>query len=112
MNVAEHIAVLLWRLGVREAYGVCGREIVPVWSALLASRGTDHEIATRHARHENGAGFAAVGSWTQTGRPVAVFVTTRPGLTNVVTSIETARATGAKLGLLSPLPPADERGRV
>ena len=111
-TVAEQIAWLLWQLGVREAYGVCGREIVPMWSALLASRGTPYEIATRHARHENGAGFAAIGSWSQTGRPVAVFVTTGPGITNVITSLETARATGAKLVLLSPLTPAAERGRL
>ena len=112
MTVANQVAMLLRQLGVREAYGVCGREIVPVWSALLATRATPHEIATRHARHENGAGFAAIGSWSQTGRPVAVFVTTGPGLTNVITSLETARATGAKLVLLSPLTPAAERGRL
>jgi acetolactate synthase-1/2/3 large subunit len=112
ITVAQHLAALLWNVGVREAYGICGREIVPVWSALLASRGTPYEIATRHARHENGAGFAAIGSWTQTDRPVAVFVTTGPGLTNVITSLETARATGAKLILLSPLTPAAERGRL
>lgn len=112
MTVARHIAVLLSRLGVREAWGVCGREIVPMWSALLESGGTSHEIATRHTRHENGAGFAAIGSWMQTGRPVAVFVTTGPGLTNVLTSLETASATGAKLVLLSALTPAAERGRL
>jgi acetolactate synthase-1/2/3 large subunit len=112
ITVAQHVAELLGRLGVREAYGVCGREIVPVWSALLGTRGTEHEIATVHTRHENGAGFAAIGSWAQTVRPVAVFVTTGPGLTNVITSLETARATGAKLVLLSPLTPAAERGRL
>lgn len=111
-TVAGHVARMLWELGVREAYGVCGREIVPVWSALLATRGTEHEIATRHARHENGAGFAAIGSWFETGRPVAVFVTTGPGLTNVITSLETARAAGTKLVLVSPLTPAAERGRL
>src|SRR3954471_20245170 len=65
-----------------------------------------------HTRHENGAGFAAIGSWAQTGRPVAVFVTTGPGLTNVITSLETARASGAKLVLISPTTPPAERGRL
>ena len=110
-TVAEHLADLLWQLGVRDVFGVCGREIVPVWHALLSTAGTDREIATRHARHENGAGFAAVGSWLQTDRPAGVFVTTGPGLTNVLTSLETARATGAKILLLSALTPAKERGR-
>lgn len=112
MTIADHVAKLLSALGIREAYGVCGREIVPVWSALLATRGRAHEIATRHARHENGAGFAAIGSWTQTDRPVAIFVTTGPGVTNVLTALETARAMGAKFVLLSPVTPAAERGRV
>jgi acetolactate synthase-1/2/3 large subunit len=112
ITVAEHIVMLLSELGVREAYGVCGREIVPVWTALLASRGTPYEITTRHARHENGAGFAAIGSWAQSDRPVAVYTTTGPGLTNAITALETARATGAKLVLISPLTPAAERGRL
>ena len=112
MPVAKHLAIVLWTLGVREAWGVCGREIVPMWSALLESEGTPWEIATRHARHENGAGFAAIGSWMQTDRPTAIFATTGPGLTNVITSLETARATGAKFILLSPVTPAVERGRL
>lgn len=111
-TVAHVLVWLLWHLGIRDAWGVCGREIVPVWSAFLATLGTAYAIATRHARHENGAGFAALGSWTQTDRPVAVFVTTGPGLTNALTSLETARAAGAKLVLISPLTPADERGRL
>lgn len=112
LTVTGYLITLLWELGVREAYGVCGREIVPLWSGLLETRGTRRAIATRHARHENGAGFAAVGSWAVSGRPVAVFVTTGPGLTNVITSLETARAAGARLILLSPLTPAAERGRL
>jgi acetolactate synthase-1/2/3 large subunit len=110
--VASQLVELLWQLGVREAYGVCGREIVPVWAALLDTEGTEREIATRHVRHENGGGFAAVGSWLATGRPVAIFVTTAPGVTNVITSLETARATGARYILLSPLTPAVESGRL
>ncbi|MBJ7330453.1 MAG: thiamine pyrophosphate-binding protein [Solirubrobacteraceae bacterium] len=111
-TVAEHLATLLWKLGVRNAFGVCGREIVPVWHALLSTARTEREIATYHGRHETGAGFAAVGSWLQTGRPVGVFTTTGPGLTNVVTALETARVTGAKVILLSPLTPVAERGRL
>ena len=91
---------------------MCGREIAHMWSALLETRGSERGITTMHARHENGAGFCAIGSWAQTGRPAAVFVTTAPGLANVITSLEMARATGAQLVLLSPLTPASERGRL
>ena len=110
-KLSQRLARMLWELRVREAYGVCGREISELWSALLLTQGTDHAIATMHARHENGAGFAAIGSWSQTRRPTAVFVTTLPGLANVITSLEVARATGAQILLLSPLTPAAERGR-
>ncbi|HEX4345444.1 MAG TPA: thiamine pyrophosphate-binding protein [Solirubrobacteraceae bacterium] len=111
-TTAQRIARMLQELGIREAYGVCGREIAHMWSALLQTRGSEDAIATMHARHENGAGFCAIGSWTQTGRPAAVFVTTAPGLANVITSLEVARATSAQLVLLSPLTPASERGRL
>src|SRR3954469_12783460 len=110
-ELAEQLATLLARVGVREAYGVTGREIVPIWCALIASLGGEHPIATRHTRHENGAGFAAIGSWFATGRPAAVFLTTGPGITNALTSLEAARAAGARFVVLTPLTPATESGK-
>lgn len=47
---------MLWQLGVRQAFGVCGREIALTWAALLASETSARAIATMHMRHENGAG--------------------------------------------------------
>lgn len=111
-TVAAALATTLWELGVREVYGITGREIARTWAALVHSADGDCPLATMHTRHENGAGYAAVGGWAATDRPAAVFVTTGPGLTNVLTSLETARAAGAKLILLSPLTPAGERGRL
>ncbi|MDX6720551.1 MAG: acetolactate synthase large subunit [Solirubrobacteraceae bacterium] len=102
----------MWQLGVRHAFGVTGREIAPVWRALFTSDETAHPIMAIHTRHENGAGYAAVGSWHESGRPSAMFVTTAPGLTNALTSLETARAVGAKLVLLSPLTAACNRGKL
>jgi acetolactate synthase I/II/III large subunit len=112
VTVSEAVVSLLYEVGVRESYGVCGRENVPIWGALLATIGTKREIATRHARHENGAGYAAVGSWMQTGRPTAIYSTSCPGVANTLTSLEVARAAGAKLVMLSPLTPAAERDRL
>ncbi|HEX4345440.1 MAG TPA: thiamine pyrophosphate-binding protein [Solirubrobacteraceae bacterium] len=111
-TVAEYVVELLWDLGVRHAFGVTGREIAAVWQALFQSDETEHPIVTIHARHENGAGYAAVGAWHQSGCPSAMFVTTAPGLTNAMTSLETARAVGAKIVLLSPLTAACARGRL
>lgn len=110
-TVATRLVDLLWQLGVRQAYGICGREVIAIWAALLESAGTGRPIETLHGRDETGAGTAAIGSWFVTGEPVAIFVTTGPGITNVITALETARQTGAKLILLSPLTPAVERGR-
>jgi acetolactate synthase-1/2/3 large subunit len=111
-ELALQIARLLALAGVRESWGVSGREIVPMWSALVESLGSALPIATRHTRHENGAGFAAIGSWMQSGRPSAIFVTTGPGITNVLTSLESARAAGARFVVVSPLTPATETGRL
>ena len=111
-TVAEYVVELLWGLGVRHAFGVTGREIAVVWRALFESDETEHPIITIHTRHENGAGYAAVGAWHESGRPSAMFVTTAPGLTNAMTSLETARAVGAKVVLLSPLTAACARGRL
>src|SRR4051794_18137424 len=110
-ELAQQLATLLALIGVREAYGVTGREIVPMWCALIESLGGEHPILTRHTRHENGAGFAAIGSWFAGGRPAAIFLTTGPGITNALTSLEAARAAGARVVVLTPLTPATESGR-
>ena len=112
LTFSHALADVLWQLGVRDAFGVCGREIGAFWSALRQTTGTEHEIATLHARHENGAGYAAYGCWAVSDRPVAAFATTGPGLTNIITSLVMARVAGAKLILLSAATSARERGRL
>lgn len=110
--VAEHLVRILWTLGVRVMFGVTGREITPVWSALQASRFTNWRIVTIHTRRESGAGYAAIGSWAQTRLPAGVYTTTGPGITNAITALETARAAGAKLILVTPLTPVENRNRL
>lgn len=109
---AEQLVRMLWDLGVRFTFGICGREIIPLWSALQASQATDRPIVTIHARRESGAGYAAIGSWAQTGRPAGLFTTTGPGITNAITALETARAAGAKLVLVTPLTPIEHRHQL
>lgn len=111
-TVAARLVTLFHELGARSAWGICGREIVPVWHALLASAGTPSAIRAFHGRHESGMGFAAAMSSVLSGRPVVVYVTTGPGLTNVLTSLHSARAAGARLILVSPVTPTAERGRL
>jgi len=103
---ARHIVAVLHALGIRAAYGVIGREIVPLVSALHAA-----PLVVRYARSESGAALMALGDWTQSDRPTALFVTTGPGITNVLTGAGALRAAGAPFVLLSPLTPAEETDR-
>ena len=78
---AVAFAEALEDLGVRHAFGVSGGAISFFWSAL---GGTGIEVT--HFRHESGAAFAACEASIASGAPVVVFVTTGPGLTNVLSA--------------------------
>ncbi len=64
-----------------------------------------------HFRHESGAAFAATEAHFVSGRPVVVFTTTGPGVTNALTGILAARTEGAKIVMLSAYGSAPQRGR-
>jgi thiamine pyrophosphate-dependent acetolactate synthase large subunit-like protein len=105
-NASQAIVSFLTRLGVRYAFGVSGGAIAAIWGALSQS-----EIEVVHFRHESGAVFAAVEAHFATDKPVVVFTTTGPGLTNALTGILAARGEGAKIILLSACTTASNRGR-
>ena len=94
-TVAEALADGLAAMGVTRAFGVSGGAISFFWAALAGSG-----IEVTHFRHESGAGFAACEASIVTGAPVLVFVTTGPGLTNVLTSVYAARHEGARVVLV------------
>jgi acetolactate synthase-1/2/3 large subunit len=106
VTAAEALAQFLASLGVEYAFGVSGGAIGPIWAALEAS-----PIQVLHFRHEVGACFAAMEAYFATGRPVAVFATTGPGITNALTGLFAARWDGAKLIFLSGATTAGKRGR-
>src|SRR2546423_8483823 len=83
---AVAFAEALENLGGRHAFGVSGGAISFFWSAL---GGTGVEVT--HFRYESGAAFAACEASIASGAPVVVFVTTGPGLTNVLTGAYAAR---------------------
>src|SRR5690348_2034012 len=85
-TVVSALVEMLSRLGVQQAYGVSGGAMAALWDALSASR-----LGVFHMRHETGAAFAAIEASFASGRPVAVFTTTGPGLTNALTGILAAR---------------------
>ncbi|NJR45085.1 MAG: thiamine pyrophosphate-binding protein [Hyellaceae cyanobacterium CSU_1_1] len=105
-TVGEAIVKILQDLGVRYAFGVSGGGIGPLWATLYQS-----DIEVMHFRHESGAAFAATEAYLASERPVVVFTTTGPGITNALTGLFAARGEGAKVILLSATTPAGNRGR-
>ena len=105
-TLAEGLVQVLVELGVRQSFGVSGGAMATLWHALTRS-----ELAVRHFRHESGAAFAAVEAHFASDRPVAVFTTTGPGLTNALTGLLAARRDGAKIIVLSAATAAAQRGR-
>jgi acetolactate synthase-1/2/3 large subunit len=93
-------------LGVRRAFGVSGGAISFFWSAL---GGTGIEVT--HFRHESGAAFAACEASIASGAPVVVFVTTGPGLTNVLTGAYATRHEPARVILVSASTESGMHGR-
>jgi thiamine pyrophosphate-dependent acetolactate synthase large subunit-like protein len=107
LTVAQAIAKILADIGVSHAFGVSGGAMATVWAAL-----SNHpQIEVIHCRHEGGAAFAATENHFASDRPVVVFTTAGPGITNALTGILAARGEGAKVILISACTSAPQRGR-
>ena len=104
-TVADAIPAALRALGVRQAYGVSGGAQALLWAGFSSA------LEVIHCRHESGAAFAATEASIAGDLPVAVFVTTGPGITNALTGIIAARTEGAKVVLVSAYSSAPHRGR-
>ncbi len=101
-----HAAVaMLARLGVGHAFGVIGGTIAPFAHALEGA------IELVHCRHEAGAAFAAAECSLASGKPVAVFTTTGPGLVNALNGLVAAKWEGARVVLVSSTTSPPVRGR-
>lgn len=106
LTVGETVVKMLEDMGVESAFGVSGGGIGPLWASLNRSK-----IQVLHFRHESGAAFAACEAHFASDRPVVVFVTTGPGITNALTGLLAARGEGAKVILLSATTASGNRGR-
>lgn len=105
-SVSRAIAQSLYDSGVREAFGLLGGGIAPFAAGL-----SNTPIRFFHFRHEAGAGFAALESWFETGRPGVAVVTTGPGIFNVLNAAMAARVDGAKYLLISGFTSRQQVGR-
>lgn len=107
LTVAQAIAKIFEDIGVRDAFGVSGGAMATIWAALSNSP----LIQVTHCRHEGGAAFAATENYFASDRPVVVFTTAGPGITNAITGLLAARGEGAKVILVSACTSAPQRGR-
>lgn len=73
----------LENLGVTDVFGLPGGAIMPFYDELMSSTGIRHILV----RHEQGAGHAAEGYASSTGRIGVCIATSGPGATNLVTAI-------------------------
>ena len=107
LTVAHALVKVLENLGVEEAFGVSGGAMATLWGALSNSPTID----VLHCRHEGGAAFAATEAHFASDRPIVVFTTACPGITNALTGLLAARDEGAKVVYLSACTSAPQRGR-
>ena len=76
----------LEKLGVKDVFGLPGGAIMPFYDELMSSTTIRHILL----RHEQGAGHAAQGYASSTGRIGVAIATSGPGATNLVTAIADA----------------------
>jgi acetolactate synthase-1/2/3 large subunit len=80
---AEAVVRSLELLGITDVFGLPGGAILPVYDPLMDSSKVRHILV----RHEQGAGHAAQGYASSTGKLGVCIATSGPGATNLVTAI-------------------------
>ncbi|GAA1470370.1 acetolactate synthase large subunit [Microbacterium thalassium] len=83
---AQAVVRSLELLGVTDVFGIPGGAIMPVYDPLMDDPAVRHYLV----RHEQGAGHAAEGYASATGRTGVAIATSGPGATNLVTAIADA----------------------
>ncbi|HEY8587911.1 MAG TPA: acetolactate synthase large subunit [Naasia sp.] len=83
---AEAVVRSLEMLGITDVFGLPGGAILPVYDPLMDTKKIRHILV----RHEQGAGHAAEGYASASGRVGVAIATSGPGATNLVTAIADA----------------------
>jgi len=104
MTTAEATVESLLRHGIDTVYALPGVHNDPLFDAL---HGAADRIRTIHQRHEQAAGYMALGAALATGRPQVFAVVPGPGLLNAGAALLTAYGLGAPvLALVGQIPQA------
>ena len=105
MTAAEAVVATLVAHGLDTVYALPGLQNDPLFDALF--RFSDR-LRTIHTRHEQGAGYMALGAALATGKPAAYAVVPGPGFLNSAAAMLTAYAMNAPvLALIGQIPHAD-----
>jgi acetolactate synthase I/II/III large subunit len=94
VTTAELAIATLAAHGIDTVYGLPGLHCDPIFDALFKY---GDRIRTIHARHEQGAGYMALGAALATGRPQVVTVVPGPGLLNAATALLVAHGTSSQV---------------
>ncbi|TGK82584.1 acetolactate synthase isozyme I large subunit [Leptospira noumeaensis] len=96
ITVSQYIIRFLESKGITWIPGVPGGTILPLYESLAQSS-IEHVLA----RHEQGAGFIAQGRARSTGEVSAVFVSSGPGVANLMTAVADAQRDSVPLLVFS-----------
>ena len=108
MTAADAVLATLIGHGLDTVYALPGLQNDPLFDALF--RCSDR-LRTIHTRHEQGAGYMALGAALATGKPAAYAVVPGPGLLNSATALLTAYSMNAPVLALVGQIPHDDIGR-
>jgi acetolactate synthase-1/2/3 large subunit len=108
MTAADAVLATLIGHGLDSIYALPGLQNDPLFDALF--RCSDR-LRTIHTRHEQGAGYMALGAALATGKPAAYAVVPGPGLLNSATALLTAYSMNAPVLALIGQIPHDDIGR-
>ncbi|CAN0578238.1 unnamed protein product, partial [Laminaria digitata] len=104
MTGGEAIVDALVRNGVDTAFGIPGLQLDPLFAALHDAQ---NSIRVIHTRHEQGAGYMALGYAQATGKVGASIVVPGPGMLNASAAVATGYALSAKmLNVVGQIPSA------
>ncbi|PKA10586.1 acetolactate synthase isozyme I large subunit, partial [Leptospira meyeri] len=96
ITVSQYIIRFLESKGITWIPGVPGGTILPLYESLAGSK-IEHVLA----RHEQGAGFIAQGRARSTDEVSAVFVSSGPGVANLLTAVADAQRDSVPLLIFS-----------
>ena len=108
MTAADAVVATLVAHGLDTIYALPGLQNDPLFDALF--RCSDR-LRTIHTRHEQGAGYMALGAALATGKPAAYAVVPGPGFLNSATALLAAYAMNAPVLALIGQIPHDDIGR-